>query len=308
MQRIGEEVRRQRASPDELRLLSLVAVASVYDARLRTRDVIASLELPAPNCTLEQFEQEYFLRRTTEGMYLEGLHPIRSNILSCLLIQPDVNPWLDIVAQALPLMLEEDLETFILHAWVDEDYQADRDHFLDLVVSLQPRTWSGIAGVLRSLLWVGAWEYVADNCAVLDAGCKELGPAWWFTIDLNFAAPGEGPELGEWWTTLGSLIPLERQARIKAIREAQTPKNALFQRSQEWLQALSTPPTSPSASEIWREVAEVWYWTTRLTPDKSVIDWIPENQLDASVADMPLEILADLSFALYLGDSAWHQG
>jgi len=308
VQRIEEEVRELEASPDELGLLALVAVTSAYGARLRTHDVIKVLDLPAPNRTLEQFEQEYLLRRTTGGMYLEGLHPIRSSILSHLLIQPDVNPWLDIVAQALPLMLEEDLETFILHALVDEDHDADCDDFLSLVMALRPRTWPGIAGVLRSLLWVGAREYVALNRTVLDAAYNELGPGWWFAVDLNFASPGEGPELSEWWTRLGSLIPSEQQVRIKAIREGQTPKDALFQRPREWLRSLSTPPPPPSAREAWRQVAEVWYWAAWLTADKSIVDWVPEDELDASVADLPLTTLADLSFALHLCDPERHQG
>jgi hypothetical protein len=308
VQRIEDEVRRGEASPDERRLLSLVAVASAYGARLRTYDVIEALELSAPNRTLERFEKEYLLRRTTGGVYLEGLHPIRSDILSRLLIHTDVNPWLDIVEQVLPLILEKDLETFILHALVDEYRQRDHDRFLHLVMDLQPRTWSGIGGVLRSLLWVGAREYVADNRAVLDAAHSEMGPGWQFAVDFNFALPGEGPELGEWWTTLGSLIPPERQARIKAIRENQTPKNALFQRPQDWLRSLSKPPVPPSGPETWRDVAEVWYWATRLIPDRSFVDWVTQDELDASVADLPLTILADLSFALHLSDVERHQG
>jgi len=307
VQRIEEEVRGLKASPDELRLLSLVAVASAYGARLQTRDVIKVLDLPDPNRTLMQFEQEYLLRRTTGGVCLEGLHPIRSNILSSLLIQPDVNPWLETVAQALPLMLEEDLETFILRVLVDEDHLGDRDRFLDLVMSLRPSTWSGVAGVLRSLLWVGAQEYVMVNRIVLDAAYNELGPAWRFAVDLNFASPGEGPELGEWWTTLGSLIPPERQARIKAIREAQTPKAAVFQRSREWLRSLSTPPTSPSAPKAWRAVAEVWYWAAKLVPEEYLIGWISDDVLGASTKDLPLTIFADLSFSLQLSDSERHQ-
>ena len=308
VQRIEEEVRGGEASPDERRLLSMVAVASAYGARLRTYDVIEALELSAPNRTLERFEKEYLLRRTTGGVYLEGLHPIRSDILSRLLIQPDVNPWLDIIVQVLPLMLEKDLETFILQALVDEDRQSDHDRFLHLVMDLQPRTWSGIGGVLRSLLWVGAREYVADNRAVLDAAHSELGPGWWFAVDFNFASPGESSELGEWWTTLGSLIPPERQAKIKAIRENQTPKNALFQRPQDWLRSLSKPSVPPSGLETWRDVAEILYWTARLVPDSSLVDWVTQDELDASVADLPLTILADLSFALHLSDVERHQG
>ncbi|MCJ7738186.1 MAG: hypothetical protein MUQ10_12880, partial [Anaerolineae bacterium] len=307
IRRIEDEVRGHGAHPDELVLLSLTSVASAYGARLETRDVIAALRLPAPNRTLEQFDRELLLRQTTGGMYLEGLHPVRSQILTDLLIQPDVNPWLELIAQTLPLMLEDDLETFILHALTDEDRHADTHYFLDLVVSLRPRTWAGVAGILRSLLWTGAHEYVEAIEAMLDAAHDELGPGWWFAVDLIFTLPGEGPELGDWWTTMGSLIPPDRQARIRAIRESQTPKDAVFQRSREWLRALTTTPEPPSTPQDWQEVAEVWYWAARLAPAPSFREWVPDESLDASVANLSLTILADLSFSLHQCDSGRHQ-
>lgn len=297
--RIEAEVRRGAASPDELRLLSLVAVTSAYGARLRTRDVVATLDLPAPNRTLRQFEQEYLLRRTTGGMYLEGLHPIRSNILSDWLIHPDVNPWLETAVSALPLMLEEDLEAFVLHALVDKNRQTDRHRLLDRVMSVRPSTWAGIAGVLRSLLWADSYEYVLANRSVLDAAHEEFGSAWLFCVDFDFAMPGEGPDLSQWWTKLGSLIPDERQARIKALREAQTPKETLFRRSRQWLWSLSTPPRCPSVAQAWRDVAETWYWARRLATGKSLVDWVPDGELEALVEDLPLTILADLSVAFH---------
>jgi hypothetical protein len=306
VQRIEEEVREGRASPDELLLLSLVGLSSAYGARLYTREVIEALDLPAPNRTLKQFEQEYLLRRTTDGMYLEGLHPIRSNILSELLIQPDTNPWRKIVTIALPLLMEEDLETFILHALVDTSHREDHSYLLELVTSLQPGTWSGVAGVLRSLLWAGAQEYVMTNYPVLDAAYEEMGPAWLFVVDINFASPDEGPEVGEWWKTLESLIPPERQTKIEAIRESQSSKEEVFQRAQEWLKSLNGPPMSPSTSQDWREVAEFWYWAARLVPDRS-FEWIADDELGAVVEDLPLSILADLSLSLYFYDLARHE-
>ncbi|MFW6116540.1 MAG: hypothetical protein ACOC6F_02330 [bacterium] len=306
VQRIEAEVRRGEASPDELRLLSLVAVTSAYGGRLRTRDVVDTLDLPAPNRALKQFEQEYLLRRTTGGMYLEGLHPIRSKILSSLLIQPDINPWLETARSALRLIVEDDLETFILHTLVDEDRETVHDEFVDVVMSLRPITWAGTAGLLRSLLWIGAREYVDDNRKVLDAAYEELGPAWRFAVDLNFALPGEGPDLGEWWTSLGSLIPKERQARIAAIRDDQTPKDRLFHRARAWLRSLSKPPASPSEPRVWQDVAEVWYWAARLAPGASFVEWVEREDLDASVSDLPVRTVADLSLALHVCDPEQH--
>jgi len=303
VQRIEEEVR-MGASADELRLLCMVSVASAYGAQLRTHDLIQTLSLPAPDRTLAQFEREYLLRRSADGHYLEGLHPIRSEILSDLLVKPDINPWLDVATQVLPLMPEEDLETFILHALVARP--ADYTQLLDRVVAHKPKTWSGVAGILRCLLWAGAKDYVDANRLVMEEAHEALGPAWWFAVDLNFLSPGEGPSLDEWWTTLGDMIPPERQERIRAIRRSQTPKDAVFSRATDWLQRLVDRPTVPSEPDAWGDVAEVWYWAARLAPQKQMTDWISDETLSATIEHLPLTTIADLSLALHLCDPARH--
>jgi hypothetical protein len=301
--RIEKEVR-MGSSPDELRLLQLVPVASAYGARLCTRELLSTLNLPAANRTLTQFEKEYLLRRSEDGFYLEGLHPVRSQILSSLLIQPDITPWLEIAAQAMPLMPEEDLETFILHAFVEqpEEYK----NLLEQVKMLTPHSWPGIAGLLRCLLWAGVKDYITENDAIIEEAYEVLGPAWWFTLDLNFSLEYEALKLGEWWTSLGDLIPQEKQDHIKAIRQSQSPKENVFRYATQWLETLDQRPTDTISPHAWRDVAEVWYWGTRLVRQRSIIDWVSDEALDKAPQVLPLPSLADLSLSLYLSCSERH--
>lgn len=304
IQRIQEDIR-MGASADELRLLCLVSVASAYGARLSTRDLIDNLKLPSPDRTLAQFEKEYLLRRSADGFYLEGLHPIRSSLLSELLVKPDLNPWIEIATQVLPLMLEGDLETFILHALVERP--ADSERLLNLVMTLKPHTWSGIAGVLRCLLWAGVNDYVVTNCAATEAAYKVLGPAWWAVVDFNFSPPGEGPEVGEWWTKLGELISSEQQTQIRAIRQSQTSKDSVFQRAIAWFEKLDQGPTMSSTPEIWRDVAEVLYWAGRLVSRHPIVERLSAAELNVVSEELSLTMLADLSLALHLYNPQRHQ-
>lgn len=62
IQRIRREVRENQISSDELKLLRLVAVATAFEARVGTRNLVDSLDLPEPGLTLELFEREYLIR------------------------------------------------------------------------------------------------------------------------------------------------------------------------------------------------------------------------------------------------------
>ncbi len=224
--RIRDEVRKMEAHPDELVLLRLVSIASAYEARLRTTHLIGQLALPDPDYTLKLFEKEYLVRLSSGGHCIEGLHPIRSRILSDLLVSPDVAPWAESATQALPLMVEEDIESFALHALVDRPLDGSR--LLEALNVLEPTTWAGLAGALRVLLWSCAREYVERNLAVIDRAHEEFGQLWMFIIDFDLTGVTTS-DMSDSWARLSDLFPKERWAAMQNIRASQTPKAGALQ-------------------------------------------------------------------------------
>ena len=306
--RIRDEVRGRNQSPDELNLLRLAAVANAYEARLNTRKLVASLSLPDPDRTLKSYKDEYLIRVSGTGrsQYIEGLHPIRSAILTDLLTNSDVNPWLEAAVAGLPLIEEEDLESFILHSLVDRPPQ-EYAGLLEAVVNLTPDSWAGLGGVLRALLWADIREYAKVNAPTFDAAREEFGPGWYILLDLNFSA-GEGPNIGRWWADgpLADLFPRDRISRIEAICANQTPKENAFQISKRWLVALERSPSSPSTISDWTGVAEAIYWAKRFGI-QTVGEWLGDDLLNDAVESVPLPVVAELSYALSLLNGDKHQ-
>ncbi|HMN30208.1 MAG TPA: hypothetical protein PKE45_18795, partial [Caldilineaceae bacterium] len=157
---------RQEKNRDKLQVLELVAVASVYEARLQTAKLIHTLDLFDPAHIFQLLEQEYLIRRNEEEQTIGGLHAVRSQILVELLTSPDVNPWLALAQRVLPLLCEEELEMFLLHAMVE--HPADFSALLQTMTTFQPDTWRGAAGLLRCLLWAGVRAYVDANQDVIE--------------------------------------------------------------------------------------------------------------------------------------------
>ncbi len=304
--RIRDEVREKNLAPDELQFLRLAAIATAFEARLNTRKLVSSLSLPSPERTLQYYEKEYLIRVSGEGKYIEGLHAIRSGILVDLLTSVDVTPWLEAAIDILPLIVEEDLESFILHALVDRP-SSEHASFIRTVTGFSPNTWAGLAGVLRGLLWSDVREYIRVNQSTIEAAREEFGPGWYFIVDLNFTGD-EGPNIDRWWADekLNALFPKERIEKLEAIRARQTPKENAFQLTNSWLVALEKDPSSPLTLSDWTGIAEVLYWARRFDV-QTVGGWVTDDAIDSAVQAIPLSILADLSFALYFFDKERHR-
>lgn len=294
--RIREEVR-MGAHPDELQLLRLVATASAYSARLDTRLLINHLHLPEPDHVLKRYEKEYLIRLSEEDHWVEGLHPIRSQILAQLLLSPDLHPWTAVVEHSLPLILEQDLEAFLLHAFIDRS--PERDAILRALKSFTTVSWTGVAGVLRALLWAGINAYINENVGLIEEAKAEFGSAWWIVLDLNFAG-SEVPQLGEWWTTLGNLISQERQDKCRALREKQTPKLQALEHAAGWLSHFRTRPRVPSTSGDWSGLAETMYWAVRLEQKQVIAGQLPTEEIMTIPEQVPLRVIGELSLALHM--------
>jgi len=294
--RIRDEVRKMKVHADELVLLRLVSVVSAYDSRLRTTHLLGQLDLPDPDHTLKLFEKEYLIRLSSDKHCIEGLHPIRSRILTDLLVSPDVVPWIESATQVLPLMVEEDIESFALHALVDRPLDSSR--LLEALKRLDPTTWAGLAGVLRVLMWSCMREYVKRNLSIIDRAHEGFGQLWMFIVDFDLTGVTT-PEMADSWARLSDLFPKERWTAMENIRASQTPKSDTMQSVKMWLAQRNTRPVPPSSTTDWNGAAEVCFWGAWWEVVPHIAEWLSDDDLGRAVKDLDLSRLADLSLALY---------
>jgi len=181
VRRLEDDVRGGLMTASELDLLRLVAVATAYGGRLMLDRLLLRVPLLAPRRTLELFEQEYLLRLGTSGHVVEGLHPIRSELLAALLTDETSASWAQTAAASLSLINDDDVESFLLHA--TSRRRAEVGPLLSAVNELRPETWISLAGVLRALLWLGVRDYVAANEELIREARAELSGGWSLAVN-----------------------------------------------------------------------------------------------------------------------------
>jgi hypothetical protein len=301
--RLRDDVREGRLLAGELELLRLVSVASAYEARLDLPRVVEELNLPEPQRTLQLFEREYLLRRSPDGRYIEGLHPIRSAILADLLTDPVLAPWPNAAQRCLRLIDERDLETFLLYAF--SRHQAESPALLKALAPLQPGTWTGMAGVLRALLWLGVREYVARNQGLVNEAFRRFGPGWALALDFDLAGISV-PTATRWWENFSSM-PDQTRAFIQDLCRQQEPKETAFLQAKKWISESDKPPSPLTHLTDWDGLAEVVYWIGQLHADSPVPSWIAEGCLRGALDELPLSHLGNLVLGLSYGWGDWFQ-
>lgn len=298
---LEDRVRRKELTPSELQLLRLVAVASSYEARIDLPGLVAFLNLPAPSRTLELFEQEYLVRRSQDGSWIEGLHSIRSEFMAEFLTDEDLSLWIDQARQCIPLILDGDLEGFLLYAFSRRS--RDSEPLLQPLNDNPAKTWTGIAGTANALLWLGIREYVEANHSLINEANEVFGPSsWWLAFDFDIASASSG-DATDWWENL-SLGTEETRATIRGIRSRQTPKETAFDRLAQWLESTSITPRLPDKVSDWFGLAQVAFWMGYLQINAPIGSSLNNINFEEATANLPLEYVGDLILGLSYG---WRQ-
>jgi len=299
VKRFEDEVRRGNYSASELELLRLVAVASAFESRLKVRPLVKHLGLPVPQRTFELLEKEYLLRRSADDSLVGGLHPIRSSILAELLTDPKFSPWSESASTCLPFIVEQDVESFLLYAFLR--HKAEIEPLLHALDSYQPEQWIAISGVTRALIWLGIKEYVEASRHLIEESYKAFSNGWMLLLDLDVAdvSPGAAESL---LTSLGSLLPEEKQSRIEAFRSRQIDKKLVFKHVERWLPKQTRKPELPDDDVAWSGMAETLFWLGRLGIKAPVREWLSDIDLDDVVNSLPVKILSDLALGLFYGE------
>jgi hypothetical protein len=301
--RIRDEVQGNKRPADEIQLLRLVALASSFESRIHLPSLVKGLSLPDPTRTLELLEHEYLIRRSPDGFFIEGLHPVRSRIMLDILIDAVLAPWRDTAIQVLPLLNEDDLENFLLHIVIEQP--TDSAIVLDKAQQHPWSSWTAIAAVLRVLQWVDIHAYIDEHIPLFREAYEEFRQAWWLVLNLDVAGVA-GDVTNDFLDVFGHTIPFERRERMKAIQSRQASKENIFQRTRTWLHSLPVITHPPSSVKEWASLAELWFWLARFDIPQREKYTVPNDVLDSVVTELDLSLLADISLALYTFDPIFH--
>ena len=226
---------------------------------------------------------------------VNGLHPIRSSILADLLSDSSLSPWGRSAAECLALIYEPDLETFLLYSFSRRT--AELESLLEELSTHEPKSWTAIAGCIRSQIWLGVAEYLRANDELIKTAEKIAGPSWSHLMDFALTDSAPDNVARTWWRDLDFLSEPAKQV-IEALQSRQSEKNPIFARVGKWLEERELSPESPISEDDWLGIAETLFWLKQLNVSWPLQTWMPESVLNRAVEFLPLESLASVVLGL----------
>ena len=298
IQTLKDHVRTGQLTANELHLLRLVAVASAYEAKLDLKALVEHLGLSEPARTIELFTKEYLIRVDETGSTVTGLHAVRSNTMLESLSDDVLSSWESVGVECLPLLVETDLEIFLLHAFSRRRTVATT--LLEELEGFRPKSWIGVVGTLRALLWLGVYDYTESNRALIDEVSRERGPGWHLLLDSDLT--GIAPDaISNFWHNMPDLGGKERLIEyVESIRARQAPKCEAFVHGRHWLQNFDSTGITPSFSQDYAGLAEVLFWSSHFQIQPTISSICEKINFESFVEEIPIDTLADLIYALYI--------
>ena len=297
IQTLKDDVRMEQLKANELHLLRLVAVASAYEAKLDLKMVIQHLNLAEPSRTIELFTKEYLIRVDERNSTITGLHSVRSNIMLESLLDEVLCSWESVAEECLSLLVEPDLEFFLMHAFSRR--REDSTALLRKLESFRPESWTGVAGILRALLWLGVRDYTEANRDLID---QEVGgrasAAWFLKLDSDLTEIARDA-ITNLWNNLPDLNGKDRLLEhVESVREKQTPKETAFVFARAWLQHLDSTNIASAVPQDFAGLAQVLFWARHLQVQELIPPICAEINLEEIIEELTIDTLADLIYAL----------
>lgn len=234
-----------------LDLLTLAAVANESGARVSLVELCSVVGIHPLTGPLKVLEHEYLLRIRYDGKATSvvGIHALRSRAIVTALFAETPELWREYAARVLPLVVDEDLEPFLLAAFSRRPEAADA--LITGVLGLPLRSWTQAAGIAGALLWEGASRYEQANRKTLLTAIAKYDSAWWLVCD-TLVGMDEGPH-----REIRSGLSPALNAELEPI--ALTPKQEVFAVFIPWARSAQAPP-APSCAGDWLGAGNVAYW------------------------------------------------
>lgn len=295
--RLREEVRTNQLLPEELGFMRVCAVASAFEARIDAASLAAKLELKDPVRTIQLLDDEYLLRSTHDRRYVEALHPIRSEILAYELTDPAFQPWCETAKLAINHMPEPDLEAFLLYAFARRP--EDVEFLVEVICRYRPCTWSGVAAIMRALLWLGVKEYVEANMALIVEARTLFTHAWYMALKCDVSGISSDGDAG--LLEAFKLLEFAATDAIENMRLKQTNRRTVFKRLTAWINDSNCEPYVPDTALDWAGFAEAHFWIRHLKHETAMTDSVASLDLSSPLEYLSFrelgEVILSLSYA-----------
>lgn len=246
---------------------------------------------------IEKLENEYLVKKSFNGKYIQGLHLIRSQKLVEILFDEFTTEKEKYAYKCIHLIDDKDLYLFLLQMFHLEILNPNQ-FISDLNNKVIVRNWPLYTSILKSFIWVGSKIYVENNRKIIDESRTICGGGWTMFVDFMF---GNNYDKNG---TLNEILDIlkvdeERREKIKDINQRLLPNQNVFNLATLVINKLDFPEETPSTTFGWKSFGEALFWLKNSPNQKEKLPLFKESTFEAAFKIMDSKSLSKLMLGMY---------
>ena len=302
VQNIKIDVSQGKLNDKTLELLQVIAIATTNDNRLKLSKIKDFYNKSVVSTSIDRFTDEYLIRKTDDD-YIVGLHAVRSNVISEIIHDPSIYPWIDAAKVSLKCLPDEEIESFLIYSFTK--HEAVKDEIIEEATKQRYSNWLAINGVARSVLYIGIKEYCDENKDLFDELKNKHGDGWWLYCNLNFDNNPQDPHKGLQKLLISNNPDIKND--IDKYENTQTPTSNAFNRLRIFSKTLTYPMNFPqNASEHLAKAECLYNLTHYRLLSKELLPPFDSKELTDAISLLPPRLLSGYMISVRVFDNDYY--
>jgi hypothetical protein len=179
-----DQLLREKCPDSWLILLQLVCFAGKTGCPLIYDNVRE--EIPCNNAfsALQRLSNEYLIKRSEDGVYIESLHPLRAQIICKILFEKIGEDSSKLILNALKCVESNYSQLLLMDYFSNNIYSSD---IIVKIATIEQPDWIFCAGLIKTMLWLDVKRYIEQNREATDILIKKHGSGWWTFMPLDIS-------------------------------------------------------------------------------------------------------------------------
>ncbi|MFK4473219.1 hypothetical protein ABH897_002950 [Paenibacillus sp. RC73] len=277
-----------------LNLLLLVCYVGRVDGSIFFEKARQLVQCPNALSALRRMSDEYLIRSSVDGRYIESLHSVRADIIFSILQKEMVLEERNILLQSLACVDNHLPQLLLFHYFTNNEIEIG---LIGQIAEVEYLDWVAYGRTLNTMLWLDVKLFVDENKGIFDIIFEQNGSAWKMFAPMDISgeiAPGTFAATD----FLQHVHAKEKMfSHLEMVKKSFKSLTLSYFITDKWLELSSIPTKLPDSDLEWSNFGYTFFWA-KLRKKKIEIHF-SNHEILAAMKEGKIESKIDAALGLY---------
>jgi len=244
-------------------LLNLVCFAGQIGCPLILENVKKEIRINNMFSAIQRLSNEYLIKTSEDGVYLEALHPQRALIITSILKEITDEDTSTQLLSTLKCIDSEYYQLLLMDYFSKESYSP---RVVSEISVLKEKDWVACAGLIKTMLWLDVKRYVEQNIETIDGLIKKYGNGWISLMPIDVSGliqPGE-ITIERFISVLPNIREDDIKAEVERVKQSLTSLEIDYEATDLLISNGEFPISIPDGDNRWSTFGYSLFWLAKL--------------------------------------------